>query len=144
MRHMSGVRQHGDQIPAAGQQIGAPDDAGHRFRVHRVHGEQGAGGGNGPAAGQQQAGQPDDERGGGAVQQHVARMVAGRPEAAQRMVQLEAGHAERPVGAVRPGVGQPGAPEVVAQQLAKRGAGQDVHVAQDGPARWRMRNMRLC
>uniref|UniRef100_A0A182IPS4 Uncharacterized protein n=1 Tax=Anopheles atroparvus TaxID=41427 RepID=A0A182IPS4_ANOAO len=132
---VANVGEQRQQVEDAPGQVGPPDDARHRLGVDGVRREEQPGDGRpGPGRRQDVARQLHHQPGRQRVQQHVDQVVPERLEAVQQVVQLEAGHAQRPVGAVRARVGQRRAPEVVLQHLRPAAGAEHVRVAEDRPS----------
>uniref|UniRef100_A0A8W7P9H0 Uncharacterized protein n=1 Tax=Anopheles coluzzii TaxID=1518534 RepID=A0A8W7P9H0_ANOCL len=126
------VGEQGEQVEDAAGQVGPPDDARHRLGVDRVGRKQQPGDGHArPARRQEVAGQLHHQPGCERVQQHVDQVVAERFEPVQQVVELEAGDAQRPVGAVRARVHERCAPEVVVQHLRPAARTEHVRIAKD-------------
>ena len=123
------VRQQRAQVAHARQHVLALGDPGHRLDVHRVHGEQRR---REPGAWDAQPPQrePGEQRHRG-VQQHVGRVVAGRRELPQPVLEPERGVDQRVVLRDRARLG-PDARQTLAR--AQRGVLGDVLVVVPDPA----------
>ena len=72
------------------------------------------------------------------MEEDVDEVVAPGLEAAEKVVEAEGEHAERPIGAVGAAVVEGGSPEVVLEQASPWSLRQEVGVAQDGAAATKM------